>query len=305
MIILSQAQANRRGIVAMVLAMALFICNDTLVKYAGQSLPAGQIVLLRGLAVTLWISLMAAALGALRQWRLALAPAVLARAALEATATFVYLAALFHLPIANATAINLSIPLLLTVLAVLLLREKVGWRRWSAVAAGFLGVLLVVQPTPSGFNWYALVALAATVLHAFRDLTTRRIPPHIPSVLVTLTSATMVTMGGGALSLAEDWTPLSWSIAGLLLAASLLLTGAYYLLIEGMRQGELSVIAPFRYVGILWALLLGYAVWGDVPNAVAGAGIVILVASGVYIFHRERVRARPPDPAAPERDASS
>ena len=196
------------------------------------------------------------------------------------------------MPIANVTAVNLSVPLMLTICAAFFLREQVGWRRWSAVVAGFIGVLLVVQPTASGFNWFALVALAATATHAARDLLTRRIRAGIPSVIVTLSTAIVVTIAAAIVSAIEGWQPLTWRPVLLLILASAFLSGGYYLVIDCMRHGELSVVAPFRYTAMLWALLLGYLVWGDVPNLLAWLGIVLLVGSGLYIFHREQVRRR-------------
>lgn len=283
---------NRRGILGMIASMVLFICNDALIKHVSESLPTGQIIFLRGLSATLLIATMAVALGAWRQMPAVFDRPVLARAAIDSLGTFLYLLALFNMPIANVTAVNLSVPLMLTVCAAFLLREQVGWRRWSAVVAGFVGVLLVVQPAAAGFNWFALVALAATATHAARDLLTRRIRAGIPSIIVTLSTAIVVTIAAAAVSAIEGWQPLPMRELTLLIVASAFLSGGYYLVIDCMRHGELSVVAPFRYTAMLWALLLGYLVWGDVPNLLAWFGIALLVGSGLYIFHREQVRRR-------------
>lgn len=283
---------NRRGILGMIASMVLFICNDALIKHVSESLPTGQIIFLRGLSATLLIAAMAVALGAWRQIPAVFDRPVLARAAIDSLGTFLYLLALFNMPIANVTAVNLSVPLMLTVCAAFLLREQVGWRRWSAVVAGFVGVLLVVQPAAAGFNWFALVALAATATHAARDLLTRRIRAGIPSIIVTLSTAIVVTIAAAGVSAIEGWQPLPMRELTLLIVASAFLSGGYYLVIDCMRHGELSVVAPFRYTAMLWALLLGYLVWGDVPNLLAWFGIALLVGSGLYIFHREQVRRR-------------
>ncbi|MGE0152912.1 MAG: DMT family transporter [Reyranellaceae bacterium] len=283
---------NRRGIAGMVAGMMLFICNDALIKHVSESLASGQIIFLRGLSATILIGALAVGMGAWRHMPAVFDRPVLLRAGIDSVGTFLYLLALFNMPLANVTAVNLSVPLILTICAAFLLHEQVGWRRWSAVLAGLLGVLLVVQPTASGFNWYALVALTATGAHAARDLVTRRIRTGIPSLIVTLSTAIVVTVAAAAVSAIEGWQPLSWRQLGLLVLASAFLSGGYYLVIECMRHGELSVVAPFRYTAILWALLLGYFVWGDVPNLLAWIGIALLVGSGLYIFHREQVRAR-------------
>lgn len=283
---------NRRGIISMVASMMLFMCNDALTKHVSETLPTGQIIFLRGLSATVLIAALAVALGVWRQLPAVMSRPVLWRASIDSLGTFLYLLALFNLPIANVTAINLSVPLMLTVCAAFILREQVGWRRWSAVGAGFLGVVLVVQPAASGFNWFALLALAATATHAARDLITRRISPAIPSIVVTLSTAVVVTIAAAIVSSIEGWHPLGLRQVMLLILASAFLSGGYYLVIDCMRHGELSVVAPFRYTAILWALLLGYLIWGDVPNLLAWLGIVLLVGSGLYVLYRQQVRAR-------------
>ena len=284
--------ANRRGILAMLAAMTLFVSNDALVKYTSQSLPAAQLIFLRGVFASLLVLGMAAALGAIPRIRESLSKPVLTRASIEAFATVLYLASLFQLPIANATSINLAAPLFITMLAAIFLREQVGWRRWSAIAVGFVGVLLVIQPNSDGFNAYSLLCLLATLLYSFRDLLTRRIPPTTPSILITLSTAVAVTLLAGGLSLIEGWQPFDRTQLLTLALASLFLSGGYYTVIVAMRGGEMSLIAPFRYSGLLWALLLGYLVWGDIPNLPAWLGITLLIASGLYMLHRERIRAR-------------
>jgi drug/metabolite transporter (DMT)-like permease len=283
---------NRRGIAGMVASMVLFICNDALIKHVSESLPTGQIIFLRGLSATVLIAALAAGLGAWRQMPAVIDRPVLLRASIDSLGTFLYLLALFNMPIANVTAVNLTVPLMLTICAAFILHEQVGRRRWSAVVAGFIGVVLVVQPSAAGFNWFALVAREATATHAARDLLTRRIRAGIPSVIVTLSTAIVVTIAAAIVSAIEGWQPLAWRPLLLLILASAFLSGGYYLVIDCMRHGELSVVAPFRYTAILWALLLGYFVWDDVPNVLAWIGIVLLVGSGLYIFHREQVRRR-------------
>jgi drug/metabolite transporter (DMT)-like permease len=285
-------KANRRGIVSMVAAMACFVSNDALVKFVSQDMPTSQLIFLRGLMATVLVLAAARAMGATRQIREVVRRPVAARAAVDALATMLYLVSLFNLPIANATAINLAAPLFITVFAVIFMHEQVGWRRWAAIGAGFAGVLLIIQPRAQGFNVFALVCLAATVCHAARDLLTRRIPRGIPSILVTLSTAIAVTLLSGALSLIEGWRAFGPAQIALLGLASLFLAGGYYAIIDCMRHGEMSLVAPFRYTGLLWALIVGFLVWGDVPNELAWSGIALLVASGLYVLHRERVRAR-------------
>jgi drug/metabolite transporter (DMT)-like permease len=276
----------------MAAGMASFVSNDALVKFVSQSLPAAQLIFLRGVFATLLLLAISHALGATAKLHTLADRKVVVRAAFDAFATVTYLTSLFHLPLGNATAINMAAPLFITLFAVIAFKEHVGAGRWLAIVTGFTGVLLVVQPSGAAFNAYALLCLGGTLLHASRDLITRVLDKSIPSILVTLSTAGAVTLLTGLWSLFIDWQPVSWQQLALLAAASVFLSGGYFLLTVAMRGGEMSLIAPFRYTGLLFALVLGYLVWGDVPNTVAWAGIALLVAAGLYVLHGERSRPR-------------
>jgi drug/metabolite transporter (DMT)-like permease len=286
------AAANRRGILAMAGAMACFIANDAVVKLASAAMPTAQLIFLRGTMATAIVLAVAFATGALARARDTVHRSVVVRALAEALATVLYLTALFQLPIANAAAINLSAPLFIVVLAVAFMGEKVSAAHWLAVCTGFAGVLLVVQPGLEGFNAYALVCLLSALFQALRDLLTRRIAADVPAVLITLSTTVAVTLLAGALSLVEGWRAFAPRDLALLALAAAFLMGAYYLIVDAMRHGELSLVAPFRYTGVLYAIVLGYLIWGDVPNALAWAGIALLVGAGLFVLHRERARAR-------------
>jgi len=255
-------------------------------------MPTLQLIFLRGIMSVVLVFAVAHAMGAAARLREIAGRWVVVRAVLEAGASIVYLAGLIHLPIANATAINLASPLFMTVLAVAFLRERVGAERWLMVVLGFAGVVLVIQPGVAGFNRYALVCLLATFLQALRDLLTRRIDAGVPAILITLATTAVVTILSGGLSLFEGWRPFGAGQLAVLALAAAFLMGAYYLIIDSMRHGEMSLVAPFRYSGLLYALLVGYLAWGDVPNALAWCGIVLMAGSGVYALHGERRRAR-------------
>jgi drug/metabolite transporter (DMT)-like permease len=287
-------QVNRRGILAMSLGMACFVVNDSLTKHVSESLPAGQLIFVRGVFATVLLALVASSLGA---WRapqgglrsLAQRP-VLLRAGLDAVASLTYLSSLFHLPLGNATAINMATPLVITLMAVLLLGERVTPTRWLAIGAGFAGVLLIVRPTADGFNAWALLCLLGTFLHASRDLMTRKISPQTPAILITLSTAVSVTLLAAVLGAVQGWQPMVWLHFVQLAAASVFLGIGYYLLIVAMRHGEMSLIAPFRYVGLIIALVLGWAVWGDLPDTYAWCGIALLVGAGLQILRSQRTR---------------
>jgi drug/metabolite transporter (DMT)-like permease len=281
---------NRRGILAMSLAMALFIANDGLVKQVSASLPGPQLIFIRGVMATVLIAIMAQYMGHLQNWRLMLNRRLWLRGAVDAASSLTYLTALFHLPLGNATAINLASPLFITVFAIYFFKERVSFQRGAFIVLGFGGVLMVVQPTSEGFNVYGIICVIATLLHATRDTLTRAIGLHIPVLLITLSTAISVAMGAGAVSLTQTWVPVSGSNFLMLLLASAFLSSAYYLLILAMRAGEMSLVAPFRYSGLIFALLIGYFAWGEIPNGLAWSGIVLLVVSGLMILREEHLK---------------
>ena len=279
---------NRHGIRLMMLAMACFVINDALVKLVSQAMPAGALIMLRGLLASALVLVALRATGTRVQPRLLGSPWVLARAGIDGLATLAYLLSLFQLPLANATAINMATPLFITLLAVLMFNERVGALRWLAIGVGFSGVLLIVQPTADGFNLWSLMCLLGTMLHAARDAITRVIPQNVPSLLITLSTVLAVSLLSGVLSLFQGWKPFNAQHLALLASASVLLSGGYFLLIRAMRAGEMSLIAPFRYTGLLFALALGWLIWRDVPNPMAFIGIALLVGAGLFMLTQAR-----------------
>lgn len=284
------ASRNLAGILAMCAAMAGYITNDMFVKLASESLPTGQIIAVRGgLASIVMVAILAfrgeMRPGGLFHW------SVLARTSAEVGATLLYLTALFALPIANATAIVQTMPLFITILAVILLKEVVGWRRWSAVAAGFAGMLLVVRPGLEGFNTASWIAVAAVILMAFRDVLSRFIPPFISSTSVTAFTTMAVALFGFALMPFEDWKALGARELLLLACASIFILAGYFFILVAARIAELSVIAPFRYTIMVWAIAYGALIWAEWPDLPAFAGTTLIVGSGLYVFHRERAAA--------------
>ncbi|WP_185878825.1 DMT family transporter [Variovorax sp. MHTC-1] len=286
------AAANGRAIATMMGAMGCFVLNDALVKHVSQSMPSAQLIFLRGLIASVLVLLVAHRLGALRQAGAVLNPRVALRGAVDACATMMYLLSLFQLPIGNATAINLAAPLFMTVFAVLFMDERAGMARWSAVVLGFAGVLCVVQPSGEGFSAWALLCLLGTLFHAMRDLMTRRIDPAIPSIIITLATALAVTVLAGCLTLLSGWQAFALRDLALLGVAAAFLASGYFLLVQCMRAGEVSLTAPFRYTAVLFAMLLGYAIWDEVPSGWAWLGVALLVGSGLYMLHSERGRTR-------------
>ena len=285
--------SNLHGSLVMAVAMAAFTMNDAITKIVTRDMNFGQVMLVRGLFAIVLISALVWHKQAFRPLRVLFIMPVALRVAGEVGGTMAFLEAITHLPLANASAIFQVQPLAVTLGAALFLAEPVGWRRWLAIAAGFIGVLIIVRPGLEGFNNFALFSLVSVVLSALRDLATKRIPADIPSLFITLlTTFTVTTTGALIIVPLGGWSPLSTPSLGLLaLAAVLVLTG-YQCVIVAMRAGDISAIAPFRYTALLWAMLLGYLVFGDVPDRPMTIGASIIVLSGLYAFYRERIRDR-------------
>jgi drug/metabolite transporter (DMT)-like permease len=283
---------NRRGIIAMLLAMAFFITNDSLLKLASATMPPGQIMAVRGVLATAIALSIVWATGQLGSVRKLASPFAALRGVIEAIVAFLFISSLPHLPIAIITAIVQSTPLILTLAMVALGLERVRWRRWSAIVVGFVGVLVIVRPGPEGMNLYALVALAAAVLVAGRDLATRFVPADVPSSVVALASTAAVGLAGLVAGLGESWPALGARELAYIGGAALLVTLGNLANIVAFRDTDVSVVAPFRYSVILWAILLGFVIFGELPDPTAIVGIALIIASGVYTLHREQVRQR-------------
>ncbi|QDG79713.1 DMT family transporter [Labrenzia sp. PHM005] len=283
-----ERQKNSQAIAAMLVAMAGFILNDTLVKMASDAVPLGQIILVRGLICIAVLSIAGYVTGMFQNARVLMHPAVLVRAFAETAATLLYLTALFQLPIANATAILQVLPLVVTAAAAVFLKSPVGWRRWIAIMVGFTGVLIIIRPGLEGFNVFSLIALAGVGCMALRDLATRQLPADVPTLGVALISFVAVTLLGAALTLSSGWTPISLTEIGYLSGAAGFVLAGYVFIILAMRLGEIAVVAPFRYSIVVWAIALGYLVWGDIPDVLTLVGITIVIFSGTYSFIRER-----------------
>lgn len=272
----------------MVLSMALFTLNDAFMKSLAGIVPLAQILTLRNGAVTLVFLGLAWRSGALGRGlsRRDAKLAVLRGLAEVATAYF-FLTALFNMPLANVTAVLQSAPLMVMVAAAVFLREPIGWRRISAVVLGFTGVLLIVRPGPEGFNIYALYTLVAVMCLTVRDIVTRKLSKDAPTLLVTAITSFMVCAFFGLQGLGSDWVTLTPKTGGLIAGASLMVLGAYLASVQAMRLGEVSFVSPFRYTSLIWALALGFVVFGEWPTNLTLIGAGIVVATGLFSFFRE------------------
>ena len=280
---------NTLGALLMMASMASFTLNDTLIKLTDGQVPLMQLLFIRGIVSSLLIIAMARWLGAIhfriagRDWAL-----IAIRSGAEVGAAYFFITALLNMPLANVTAILQVLPLTVAVGAALFFREPLGWRRMSAILLGFMGMLLIVRPGADGFSLWSAYALIAVVCVTVRDLATRKLFVGVPSMTVTLVAALTVMAFAGVASTATPWVALDLRLAALIGGASVLIIGGYFFSVQVMRVGEISFIAPFRYTGLVWALVLGWLVFGDWPSSLTLLGALIVVATGLFTLYRER-----------------
>ena len=267
-------------------ALALTI-NDGMAKYLTETYPVGQVMALRGtfilcLLIFLFISARKKLNLKIYSWR-----NNFYRAAAMTGSTFCFITGLSYLPIADAIAIAFAAPLLTTLLAVFCLRERVGLHRWVAIFFGFIGVIIIVQPTDDAFKIAALAPLGAAFFGAIRDVITRKITSSESSFTILLTSMFLITLAG-YLTFPLGWSEFQVEHIWLFLCSSILVGVAQYLMIEAFRLGEVGLISPFKYSSLLWAVIIGFIVWGDIPGYFVLVGATILIISGVYLLHAEK-----------------
>lgn len=278
-----------RGITIMVIAVGAFSMMDAGLKVLSPDFPPMQVAALRGLA-TLPLALVWVAVdGGFGQLVRVRWPLHLLRGALGISTLALFAWALRYLPLSNAYAIFFVAPLIITGLAVPILKEQVGWRRWLAIGIGFAGVLVVLRPTGAGTLTLAGLAVFATAAgYALSAITVRVLGRTDTSQSMVFWLMLMVALGGGALAL-PAWRgiePRHWPVL-----AGIGITGAVgqYALTEAFRRGQASVIAPFEYTALAWGVGLDWVVWQVPPSARTLAGATVIVGSGIYLIRYERV----------------
>jgi drug/metabolite transporter (DMT)-like permease len=281
--------APGQAIVCMLLGTALLTGNDAVLKWLTGGYSVGQIMLCRGIFIGIPLSILVWRAGGLASLRPHNLKGHFLRAGLVVIGTFLFVTGLRYLPLTEAVAIAFAGPLFITAMAQPLLGEHVGWRRWMAVFAGFIGILVIMRPSGSAIQWAALFPLCASLTGAFRDILTRRLSARETTVSLLFYTTVGVTLAGLA-TVPFQWTPVPAFDWGLFALCGLLIGSAQFLMIETFRLGEAALVAPFKYSGVIWAALFGFLLWGDIPDIGTAAGASVVIASGLYILHRERVR---------------
>jgi drug/metabolite transporter (DMT)-like permease len=287
--------SNLRGILSMVLAMGVFITSDSCMKFALADLPLFELALLRGIASVLICLMLVLALGHGRGLMMMFNPWLLARGFCEVVANFGFTFAIFHMPIADVTAIAQTCPLLVLVGAKLIWGERLGPSRFVLIAMGIAGALLVAQPGATAASPYALLGFLVAISAAIRDLITRKVPAHIPAPIVAFTVIVILMIAGGIGMLVFETPVMPGSNhIVLMVLAGALMVGGHICIFIAYKIGPARSVAPFMYSLTLWAVLAGALLFGDIPNTLAIAGMALVVLAGLLIIYVDRQR----EPAA-------
>ena len=271
----------------MIAAMTGIAVNDAIIKQLMDTISISQLLLLRGVCAVLLLVFLIPLFG-YRVWdRRLLQGWNLLRSGCDGAGAVCYVIGLSFLALPVAATLAWTSPILLTLLAMIVLRERVNAGRWFAVVVGFAGIVLVVQPWDAHWNGFVVLPLLAAVFGASRDLVTRYIDPQLHPLQIMLVTMVLVSLAGAVFA-PFDWHPLTASHGLWVVLSALCLTLAVPCLVMAIRMGELSFIAPFNFSGILVAVALGYLVWNDFPNLSMWLGIGLIVIAGVVIYRRGR-----------------
>lgn len=279
-------QSHLLGIVFGITAVTVMGFQDVLVKLLGGQVPVLEILFVRSLVALPLMAVVArrtAGPRALRTKR----PLANALRGLFMTGGYTsFYLAITKLPLADAVALAFSAPLFITALAVPILGEKVGIRRWSAVVVGFIGVLVMVKPGFGTFHPAMLFSVVSAVSYACAIMVSRRMGAEEPGATMGFyTTLTFLTVS--ALAMPFLWVTPSGSALLLMAICGLIATAGHYYIAESYRMAPASVVAPFDYTALVWAVLFGWLVWGDLPGPSIIAGVALVVGGGLYVLHRE------------------
>jgi drug/metabolite transporter (DMT)-like permease len=280
-----------RGIAMMLLCVLLFSCMDAAVKFATTAYPIGQIVFFRNIVAFLPIAFYVNASGGLAALRTDRLGVHFLRTLFGLGAMVAGFLGYSLLPLGDAVALEQSGPIFLTALSVPLLGERVGIRRWSAVIVGFVGVLIMTRPGAGVFDPAALLPLSAALLYAVAMIAIRKMSRSEPAAAIVF-YFTVIGATAGALSLPFQWHGPDGFGLVLLVGIGLLGGGAQITMTLAFRLAPVALLAPFGYAGLVFAMGFGYVIWGEIPDAYLLIGAAVVVASGLYILHRETTLRR-------------
>ncbi|MDA0675670.1 MAG: DMT family transporter [Proteobacteria bacterium] len=276
-----------RGIAFMVASGAFVTINDAMVKLVTQSMPVGEILFFRAVIALIGMLILFKPLGGVHGLLLVNDRVGLGlRVSTVMASNVLFVSSVKYLPLPDVVAIVFAGPLFMTLLAIPFLGERVSWRRGLATVVGFSGVLLMVRPTGDVFNWVTLLPVCNAMIGAVRDILTRRIS-LTESSMAMLFYATIGVALIGLVTLPFGWVWPTWPQLGLLVICAAGLAISQYMMIEAFRWTEATLVAPFRYTTLAWAVFAGWLMWDYLPSPMMLAGFAVVAASGLYIWRRE------------------
>jgi drug/metabolite transporter (DMT)-like permease len=280
-----------RGIAFMVAASLMFSITNAMVKWEVDLYPIGEVAFVRTIFGFTTLCVMILPRTGLEAFRTRRPFAHAKRAASQFTSMLCMMGALSLMPLADATAIGFTAPLFTTLLSIVILKDRVGIHRWSALVVGFVGVLLITRPGHGGFQIGAAYALLNAVMISTVAIAIRRMSMTESTETLTLCQMGLITLFSFAL-LPFGWTSPAWADLALLAVAGVGNGIAQFWWTKALHIAPPSAVVPFQYLSLVWTGSIGFAVWGDLPTGSVVAGAVIVVASGLYILWRETVRRR-------------
>ncbi len=284
---------NLKGIAWMVAAMAAFAVEDALVKAAARQLPIGQLLMLFGAGGMLAFAAFPRRGGAGLFHAAAVSRPMRVRAVFEFVGRLFYVLAIALTPLSSATAILQTTPVLVVLGASFYFHERVGWLRWSAVALGLLGVLVVLRPSAADFSWLSLLTVVGTAGFAGRDLASRAVPPVLGTRHLGFYGFLTIVVAGAAYAVWDGRAFVRPSVEAASAVAAAVAIGvlAYACLMKAMRTGDVATVTPFRYTRLLFGVGLGVVAFGETVDGPMLLGCAIIAAAGLLIAHEGR-RAR-------------
>ncbi len=280
-----------RGMLCMLVGTLLLTTQDGISKWLMQSHHAGEVMIYRGVWAFPVIAVFAYLNGGWRSLKLNRPKAVIVRAFLALITSFTVVLSFKFMPLAEALAVIFMAPLILTVISPVFLGEAVGWRRWLAVALGFIGMIVMLRPDQGIIGPWVAFPIVAAIFSAARDAVTRRFGQSDPAATILFYTMLLAVIAGAVtLPFSMTWpTPTEWLLCA---ASGIILAFANLLLIMAFQFAEATAIAPLKYLSLVWAAFIGFMVWGDVPDGMKMLGAFLVVAAGLYTMHRETKVAR-------------
>jgi len=285
----AQSRTSLFGIGLMLLGIFLFCCNDALGKWLLGTYSVWQMLVIRSFAAMLLLSPFIwregkAVFSAPRPWL------QVVRVTLSVAESIMFFIAVTYLPLADTVTFYLAAPIYVTALSALFLKEQVGWRRWSAVAVGFIGVMIALRPSAATLTWPALIAIVGSFSFAVFLIITRMLRGTSDVLMVGGQFGAMLIVAGVVAPF--GWIAPSVRDFGLMMILGVVAMAAFACVNRSLKLAPASVVVPYQYTMIVWAVALGWTVFGDAPDAFTLSGAAVIVAAGLYILWREQIVAR-------------